>query len=527
MVRLPVMPSDTLHRLRLIPPSASIRFPSKRTNRKNHLRPKILKTLTKPLPTAPFLEIVPVEVTVPNPIPFFPENETIPLDTPSREIHFENFPADEADKLEEFQASETTNRGGVVINISAKSVLKFCVCLVGVFVIQSLCAFWFVENTNSSKKEKRLIDLNGKGSVLLNGSNVAYFDGAEMEDKINEIRAMAREARKREKTEREDDNEDNDIEREIGARLAKLEKRLSSNREKLPGSLMKYLGLFGSEEEDGVKEKNLELKEDKENLMFRKNLRFGSPSMDSRTNPKGFSGSSDPRRSSNSTNGSDPNGQSVAETSETNTGREAMNKQLNSSQTDGDNLKQEKVDLQKGSDSVTESSRSKKLETEVNQKARRKPNGFASSSRERSRDFGKRPKAKIRDKQSAVQAVSWWLNLPYVLAILMRRGPEHEAAGLYALRTDNGVDGGDESSYTVAFEDRGDANNFCYLLESYFEDLGDFRADIVPLSTKDIQEEVKSGAKSIIVVKKGQLKLYAGQPFGEVEMALQSLLEQD
>lgn len=75
----------------------------------------------------------------------------------------------------------------------------------------------------------------------------------------------------------------------------------------------------------------------------------------------------------------------------------------------------------------------------------------------------------------------------------MRRGSEHEEpGGLYTLRVTSRTDDlgasqtddlGD-SSYTVAFEDRGDANNFCYLLESFFEDLGDFSADIVPLSIK-------------------------------------------
>ncbi|WCJ23494.1 hypothetical protein M5689_005516 [Euphorbia peplus] len=520
MLRLPVVPSNTLRhrlrlRLRLSPPSASLR----RATRKNYLRPKILKTLTKPLTSTP-LEIVPVELTVPNPIPLSPENETF-LDTLLKEEDTLLKEEDEADKVVEFQASEMVKNDGILSKISGKFVLKLCVYLVGAYVVQTICAVWFARNGDSSKKDKRVVEFGVGGSVLTNGSNVGYFDGAEMEDKINEIRVMAREARKREKIEREDDEDDNDIEREIGVRLAKLERRLSSKRENLPGSLMNYLGLFGGEEEEGgVKDKNLELGEDIKNLMFRKNPRYGSPLMDPRPSPKGFSGS-------NGRNGSDPNGHSVAETSETDTEREAMNEQLNSSETDGDNLKQEKVDLRNGSDSVTEPSRSKNLETEGHQKARRKPNGFASSSRERSRDSGKRPKTKVKDKRSTIQADSWWLKLPYVLAILMRRGPEHEASGLFSLRTDNRKDDGGESSYTVAFEDRGDANNFCYLLEAFFEDLGDFRADIVPLSTKDIEEEVKSRTKKIIVVKKGQLKLYAGQPFEEVEMALQSLIDQD
>ncbi|KAH7520910.1 hypothetical protein FEM48_Zijuj08G0195800 [Ziziphus jujuba var. spinosa] len=58
-------------------------------------------------------------------------------------------------------------------------------------------------------------------------------------------------------------------------------------------------------------------------------------------------------------------------------------------------------------------------------------------------------------------------------------------------------------AYTLAFEDHGDANNFWFLLESFFEDLGDFKADIIPLP----------------------VKLCAGQPFVNVEMASQPLVE--
>lgn len=58
----------------------------------------------------------------------------------------------------------------------------------------------------------------------------------------------------------------------------------------------------------------------------------------------------------------------------------------------------------------------------------------------------------------------------------MRRGSDPEGPeGLYTLKNVS-------QPCTVAFEDRGDANNFCFLLESFFEDLGDFRADIIPLS---------------------------------------------
>lgn len=42
--------------------------------------------------------------------------------------------------------------------------------------------------------------------------------------------------------------------------------------------------------------------------------------------------------------------------------------------------------------------------------------------------------------------------------------------------------GEESASYTIVFQDRGDAMNFCFLLESFFVDLGDVNADVVPLT---------------------------------------------
>lgn len=72
------------------------------------------------------------------------------------------------------------------------------------------------------------------------------------------------------------------------------------------------------------------------------------------------------------------------------------------------------------------------------------------------------------------------MKLIFVLfqAVLMRRGPEHEEAGFFSLRSTS------QTPYTIAFENHSDANNFCNLLDLYFEDLGDFHADIVPLPVK-------------------------------------------
>lgn len=67
----------------------------------------------------------------------------------------------------------------------------------------------------------------------------------------------------------------------------------------------------------------------------------------------------------------------------------------------------------------------------------------------------------------------------------MRRGSDREGqAGFYNLKFGSQAQEQSNSSYTVAFEDRVDASNFCFLLEDFFKDLGDFSADILPLSIK-------------------------------------------
>ena len=42
---------------------------------------------------------------------------------------------------------------------------------------------------------------------------------------------------------------------------------------------------------------------------------------------------------------------------------------------------------------------------------------------------------------------------------------------------------------------------------------------------QELHEAVKSDGMKVIVVKKGQLQLYAGQPLADVEMAMRSLVE--
>ncbi|XP_057415099.1 uncharacterized protein LOC130709977 [Lotus japonicus] len=135
---------------------------------------------------------------------------------------------------------------------------------------------------------------------------------------------------------------------------------------------------------------------------------------------------------------------------------------------------------------------------------------------------------RVKAKQANTKIDMWWLNLRYVLVILMQRGSNGEGGkGLYSVKFTSKEQGLSDGSYTVAFEDHADANNFCFLLDSFFEDLGDFSANAVPMSIQELSEEIISRAKKVIVVKKRQLQLYAGQLLTDVEMALCSIIEQD
>jgi len=43
---------------------------------------------------------------------------------------------------------------------------------------------------------------------------------------------------------------------------------------------------------------------------------------------------------------------------------------------------------------------------------------------------------------------------------------------------------------------------------------------------QELNEEILSHAKKVVVVKKRQLQLYVGQPLADVEMALRAIIEQ-
>ncbi|QHO50859.1 uncharacterized protein DS421_1g25930 [Arachis hypogaea] len=289
--------------------------PSKITRRKNHLRPKILKILNpKPVvPLPPQEPSPPLEPAAPIPCPqSTEENELLSVEAPSEETHGEVDAADateEAEDLEDLQVSEATiEPKDVSGKVSASDIFKFGgVCFLGAIVYQAILSVLFIMNYDSRTKdgnfevngsEKRDLLLNGNGnSEPVTGSNVLRVMGqAVRQKKIEEIKLMARKARRIERMEKkkkkneeeEEDGDDEDvdyesdddlsyasspkpgIEREIGARLMKLQNRINGN-----------------------KDAHKNAHEGNEQLMFKKKLKYKYPSIKATKTPKGFPGTRD------------------------------------------------------------------------------------------------------------------------------------------------------------------------------------------------------------------------------------------
>lgn len=166
--------------------------------------------------------------------------------------------------------------------------------LIGVFVFQTVLAVWVLGTANSEKEDGNLGSLDSKGKVSLNGNEKILRSNVGLEEKIEEIRAMASEARKAEKNKHESLNSRTKIgiEKEIENRLLKLQKGLNSTREKLPRSYVNYLSMYGKVEDGVMKKKkkkiSLDVGNGNESLMFKKKLKFRAPSTEANEGPKGF-----------------------------------------------------------------------------------------------------------------------------------------------------------------------------------------------------------------------------------------------
>lgn len=543
------------------------------SNRKNYLRQKLLKTLNKPHSNWPISEL-PHEM-----VGDFPNKSSPDKDCSSSLEQYAAGGGEGVEELDiqELRVPEVSNDIEIIMNrnvtaFSKGSIFKLGLWFLGAFMFQTICAVWvlgsvdiFHENGNGSKKKdkRRILDvgLNGKDKSKLKllgmdderlEGGVFYLDEEDMEKKIEEIQLMAREAREKERLGMEksdfqsDDNDDEDekvdfaksgIEKEVNARLVTLSKTLGNVQEKMSVSFANNTKRDGGRSDKVGKD---DLNEGSNVAhMFKKKYKFRGSSSWKTDKPKGFTNSghpSAPKEAKEDGGVQDISGGDLEKDGEkkqcveaskplrtsekklVGRGKKKPGQILERVESELNGLKQ---DRKGGSFETVKLSKANVLEAPAISSKQNLLNQKNSS-----RGTGNLLSAETEHKTSESGTDFWWLSLPYVLVIFMRRGlNDEEIQGPFCLKRSSGSNS--NFSHTVAFEDRGDASNFCYILQTFFSDLGDFSAEIVPLSIKELKEAVESQIINVMVVKKGQLKLYAGQPLPEAEMALMSILEQN
>lgn len=399
---------------------SSIRVPSsslRRAKRKNYLRPKILKTLTKPY-------IVPLDDLDPVAAPVEPiePNVEVPLEFTVEKSGSSFVEESEMTLGVNESARELVGFDG----FSGRTIVRIVGSFVGLFILQTVVAVWFFGSGNSDEKNGSLLNEDRKKALslgmqeeeaFLKNWGVADMEMSEMEAKITEIRKMAWEVREAEKRKKVENGE-----ADLGSK---------GTAKKLSKKMME-----GAKLERG-------LVQDSSNV----------------------------------------------------------------------NIMDEGVGDKKSSTSATQDKR--KMNDHVASQKTGQPN---------SNKPGSKLPLSTDNEQEFVDP--WWLKLPYVLVILMQNGIGDEAQrGFYNIRIYTDAENQSYSSYTVAFEDRNDARNFSYILESAFEDLPDAAVDIAPLSTKEFKEVGETLDNKVIVLRKGELKIYAGDPLADVEAALRSLVK--
>lgn len=601
--RLPVVRSSVV----AVPPSP----PTRLTRRRNYLRRKLLKTLTKPTPETLTLTQTPAEdsETGVREFEFEAPPEPIARDSENSAAAKPGF-----DSVEESEASSSDAKGSDIVEVSvsegsgvveaspsglgrvsARTVVRFGACFVGIFILQAIVRALVVDSADSigDKRRRRRsnreeVGINGKVNPFR--EKLEMKNEAEMEAKIAEIRMMAMEAKERERKnsgdgylgldDEEDDSDDeveddgsrakSGIEREIDGRLTRVRRGLDTVREKSQAMNVNFLSKPKQEDADKGKKNVLGEKEEDKMLMFEKKYRFRSgDSSKPRDKPKGFQGSDRIGRNgsiSGKANGFSKKAVRVDMESSSDLKREASKTE------DGDDIKktaeassqfqapkkdsgdeslrmdlkkniEENVEQNKGNvqectaeqivDKVTQLRMSENIDSQNivieggKTKTSRKNVVPQSNGRSKGRRVGSTPSSSRGDsKKTDAGSDLWWLNLPYLFAIAMQQayGDKGEG-GFYSLKTISDDPTLTHASYTVLFQDRGDAQNFCHLLESFFEELEDISISVIPLPIKELNDAVKSQTKKVIAVRKGQLRLYAGQPLDEVEMALRSLVK--
>ncbi|CAO2817961.1 unnamed protein product [Amaranthus hypochondriacus] len=471
--------------------------------------------------------------------------------------------------------------------LSGHTVFKIIGSFVGLFVLQTIVTVCMMAYGKSDEKDDtlvigdqnrdiKLVEVDQEGVLGIDGDvstrTLAGLnkDESEFEAKISEIRKMAwevREAEERKKVENgeahsvdasdeEEEGEDEDFEgdnsrinsgivKEVDGRLTKLRKSYPSPLMNV--NMMNGLGGLGKE----GKAEGLDGNEEDKMLLFKMKNKFRSHLTTSKDKPKGFGSNDGVRGKDSNSDGKKPversgGGSNVDEISSTplkgtskisgssgvngstGLGREVTENKLEKAMSEG--AKPETGHSQDSSDgNILDEVTGIKDPIFTSTQDETKINGHVASTSEMQptpRRKGKPDSNGLGSKLPLEIVDHWWSKLPYVLVILMQKGTGDEAErGFYNLRINTNAENQSYSIYTVAFEDLTDAKNFSYLLEFAFVDQPDAAVEVAPLSTKDFQEVIESLDTEVIVLRKGELKLYAGQPLADIEAALRSLVK--
>ncbi|KAG6505322.1 uncharacterized protein LOC121986005 isoform X1 [Zingiber officinale] len=493
--------------------ASSLPSPKPRTKRPNYLRLKTLIPNPQPLQTPP-----PPPLQTHEPWVVVLEEEVNAVEHVVQEV-------DAAEVVEDAPVATVGIDPAADLQVLPREAFGIALRFAALVAVQTMVAVWFLggvggEEGNGSGNRK--VEEGRVGSAA---SQVAEFQ------KILEIRAMAKEARE---TERRELSEDSGVQGE-------LSKKISSLRKRSPKVILDENGFSVSlplpsknvdEEMDGKKLKSKQ-NTDIKKLNYKRKGGFLKSIRKSENIPKGFGGSGKKQEPGKGSNGGV---HQIAEEAawhheQANTHASEMAQSMHDIMDDVAVSGQEAVrQVSKGTNSTNDIAetfrKNKKSSKEITRISSLetakvdKPRRNLHAERIDDRSFVN------KDKQNQLNFLNnpWWLKLPYVLGILLRRGSNGRGPeGLYSLEANPSL-GEESASYTIVFQDRGDAMNFCFLLESFFEDLGDVSADVVPLTIQELTEVLNLDALKLLVLRKGQIRLYAGLPLTEVETEIRSLL---
>lgn len=113
----------------------------------------------------------------------------------------------------------------------------------------------------------------------------------------------------------------------------------------------------------------------------------------------------------------------------------------------------------------------------------------------------------------------WWLDLRSVLCIELYTVEDggNPRVGFYSLEMAADLELDPKQYHVIAFEDPGDAKNFCYIIQAHMDMLGSGKAFVIARPPKDAFRDAKADGFNVTVIRKGEIKLNVDQTLEEVE----------